>query len=159
MTALTPKLKLPYPESTDNAAGHLQLKAIADAIDTVFGDHWDGYQPDVVGPTSYSVRSGWKQIGKTVHYSGRLEFTDFYTVSTTITISFPVAPMGTRNIGVGYCAGESSNVNDLALVAVQSGTVFIFKRASASSVSGTYPYSGGFQSGDYLAWNFVYEVS
>lgn len=166
MPALTPKLRLPYPVAGDGTAGHEQLRALAESIDGVLGGKWTPFSAVVTaGSFSWSADAQWKQVGKTVYYCGVYVWEGYNAQSDTITISFPVTPLGSRTVGVGYISGNSDNdpyeahTYDMSAVAIQSGSVFVMKVSAATSVSGTYPFPSEFSPGDQLAWDFVYEVA
>lgn len=159
MTATTPILSIPYPQSTDDPRlAYSQMQALVTALEPL-ANSWVDYTPDIPGFTlgNGTLYSRVQKIGRTVHWNAYITIGSTSVLPTIPRFSLPY-PAVLNFVGQGYVSGSSTNTEDYACWLVNYDTAGYAALFYVSDwVRNTNPWSGGLKAGDQLAWNLTYE--
>lgn len=175
--ATTANRLYPYPIASDNVRPYEDIQALADAVDADVNPiftAWTAYTPthtsDTGSPTLGTggvVGGRYKQIGKTVHYRGRLKFGTGASFGTGgWYVSLPVASINSvigstsiPHLGAAYYRDQSASTN-------YSGICGVFPDLNASrlafyygttQIQFTQPFTWAVD--DHLSWDLTYEAA
>lgn len=179
--ATTPNRAYPYPTSGDNVDVPEDMLALATALDTEVAAvmaAWTAFTPvfqtdsgsPAIGTGGGASAAGrYKQIGKMVHYRGRIQFgsSGFSAGTGSWYITLPVAARADtapdiRTLGVTYMRDDSAsgNYNGFCQInpSLNAGRLILFSSASPSvAISGTVPFT--WANPDHISWNITYEAA
>jgi hypothetical protein len=147
-----------FPVQSVRAA---DLQTLADIV-TALTASWTTYAPtwsSATGSPSIgngTITAGYRQVGKTVDYSGQLIIGSTTTVAGTgqWRMSMPVPASATFPVHVGSCWIFSPVY--AGTCQINSTTILEFT-ATDSAITGTTPYIMG--TGDQMRWSITYEAA
>ena len=130
------------------------------------GATYTSYTPTITGITlgNGTLATSYAEIGKFVHYVGRITFGSTTSITTNPQTSLPVNSdmVFTNNMGTGMCNDSNTNFYPIAIFSISTTTAqFICWDVSTyvrTNFIGTgQPFT--WATGDYLTWNIYYKAA